>query len=81
MSSSPTRETVSIRPGVTILSVLRSLNYRPWFALAEFVDNSLQSSFDHAEDFAAQARAYKLKVQIRSTIRRPTRDPGQCCWH
>jgi len=36
-------ETVNIRPGVSILSVLRHLNYRPWFALAEFVDNALQS--------------------------------------
>jgi hypothetical protein len=34
---------VSIRPGVGILSVLRHLNYKPWFAMAEFVDNSLQS--------------------------------------
>lgn len=34
---------VNIRPGVSILSVLRHLNYRPWFALAEFVDNALQS--------------------------------------
>lgn len=34
---------VSIRPEVNILSVLRHLNYRPWFALAEFVDNSLGS--------------------------------------
>jgi hypothetical protein len=36
-------ETVNIRPGVTVLSVLRHLNYKPWFALAEFVDNSIQS--------------------------------------
>lgn len=36
-------KTVSIRPGVRVLSVLRHLNYKPWFALAEFVDNSLQS--------------------------------------
>lgn len=34
---------VNIRPEVNILSVLRHLNYRPWFALAEFVDNSIQS--------------------------------------
>ena len=34
---------INIRPGVTVLSVLRHLNYRPWFALAEFVDNSIQS--------------------------------------
>ena len=31
-------KTVSIRPGVSVLSVLRHLNYRAWFALAEFVD-------------------------------------------
>ncbi|MDB4947519.1 MAG: hypothetical protein JWM27_168 [Gemmatimonadetes bacterium] len=34
---------INIRPGVNVLSVLRHLNYKPWFALAEFVDNSLQS--------------------------------------
>lgn len=34
---------VDIRPEVTILSVLQHLNYRPWFALAEFVDNALDS--------------------------------------
>ncbi len=38
---------VSIRPGVGILSVLRHLNYKPWFAMAEFVDNSLQSFLEH----------------------------------
>ena len=37
---------VNIRPGVSILSVLRHLNYKPWFALAEFVDNALQSFVD-----------------------------------
>ena len=31
---------VNIRPGVSVLSVLRHLNYSPWFALAELVDNS-----------------------------------------
>lgn len=41
---------VSIRPGVTVLSVLRHLNYRPWFALAEFVDNSIQSFLMNRSD-------------------------------
>lgn len=36
-------ETVSIRPGVSLLSVLPHLNYKPWYALAEFVDNAIQS--------------------------------------
>lgn len=40
---------VNIRPEVNILSVLRHLNYRPWFALAEFVDNSIQSYLTNRE--------------------------------
>jgi Histidine kinase-, DNA gyrase B-, and HSP90-like ATPase len=44
---------VSIRPGVSILSVLRHLNYRPWYAMAEFVDNSLQSFLDYREQLAS----------------------------
>ncbi|MFZ6643888.1 ATP-binding protein [Undibacterium sp. TC4M20W] len=34
---------IEIRPEVTMLSVLKHLNYEPWFAIAEFVDNALQS--------------------------------------
>ena len=34
---------VNIRPGVSVLAVLRHLNYKTWFALAEFVDNSVES--------------------------------------
>lgn len=40
---------VNIRPEVNILSVLRHLNYRPWFALAEFVDNAIQSYISNRE--------------------------------
>lgn len=40
---------VNIRPEVNILSVLRHLNYRPWFALAEFVDNAIQSYLTNQE--------------------------------
>lgn len=43
---------VNIRPGVSILSVLRHLNYRPWYALAEFVDNALQSFLDNQDDLS-----------------------------
>lgn len=40
---------INIRPGVSVLTVLRHLNYKPWFALAEFVDNSLQSFLTHRD--------------------------------
>lgn len=44
---------VSIRPEVSILSVLKHLNYRPWFALAEFVDNALQSFLSNRDALIA----------------------------
>ena len=34
-------QSIDIRPGVRILSVLSRINYTSWFALAEFVDNSI----------------------------------------
>jgi hypothetical protein len=40
-------KTVDIRPGVSVLAVLRHLNYRPWYALGEFVDNAVQSFTQH----------------------------------
>jgi hypothetical protein len=56
---------VNIRPGVTILSVLRHLNYRPWFAVAEFVDNSIQSYLDHQEQLIRiEGVGFKLSVSI-----------------
>ncbi len=57
--------TVSIRPGVSVLSVLQHLNYKPWFALAEFVDNSLQSFLTHREPLRAlHGGDVRLRVQI-----------------
>jgi histidine kinase/DNA gyrase B/HSP90-like ATPase len=58
---------VSIRPEVTILSVLQHLNYRPWFALAEFVDNSLQSFLAHRKEIErVDGRQAKLRVEIET---------------
>ena len=37
------QNTVSIRPGVSILTMLKHIQYDPWFALAEFVDNAIDS--------------------------------------
>jgi hypothetical protein len=64
-SSAPQVEQVNIRPGVAILSVLQHLNYKPWFALAEFVDNSLQSFLAHRSELQnIHGEDVKLKVEI-----------------
>jgi hypothetical protein len=56
---------VNIRPGVSILSVLRHLNYKPWFAIAEFVDNSIQSFLDCRERLReVEGDTFRLLVDI-----------------
>ncbi len=56
---------VNIRPEVNILSVLRHLNYRPWFALAEFVDNAIQSHVANRELLrAADGADTPLRVTV-----------------
>lgn len=56
---------VNIRPGVSVLSVLRHLKYKAWFALAEFVDNSLQSYLSNrAELEAIHGKDFQLEVRI-----------------
>lgn len=57
---------VNIRPGVNVLSVLPHLNYKAWYALAEFVDNAIQSSLDRQRDLrVADGKGYRLCVEIR----------------
>ena len=56
---------VNIRPGVNILSVLPHLNYKAWFALGEFVDNSIQSSISRRRNLTAVSGSdYVLQVHI-----------------
>lgn len=43
---------IDISPSMNIFSLFERLNYRSWTALAEFVDNSIQSFLHHREAFA-----------------------------
>lgn len=65
ISSTPVSEgSVSILPGVGILGVLGHLNYEPWFALAEYVDNSLQSVARCREELEEVDPSFLLEVII-----------------
>ncbi|MGH9919820.1 MAG: ATP-binding protein, partial [Nitrososphaerales archaeon] len=56
---------INILPGVGVLGVLRHLNYQPWYALAEFVDNSVQSAEAHRRDLRkANGSRYRLEVRV-----------------
>jgi hypothetical protein len=59
-------ETVNIRPGVNILSVLGHLNYKHWYALGEFVDNSVNSGIERNWNRlqSMHDQGYKLRVDI-----------------
>lgn len=56
---------VSIAPGVSILGVLSNLNYEPWYALAEYVDNSIQSAAKSLLLLRKVESNYQLRVDIQ----------------
>lgn len=65
---------IEIRPEVTILSVLKHLNYKPWFAIAEFIDNSLQSFLANQE---ALRELHGADYCLNVTVEVETAGPGQ----
>jgi hypothetical protein len=58
------KNTINIRPTVGYLSVLSRINYTPWHAMAEFVDNSIQSYLDNKLRLKNLHSNYKLKIDI-----------------
>lgn len=45
---------LNIQPQAGVIGVFSRLNYKPWYAIAEFVDNSTQSFYSHQEELAKQ---------------------------
>jgi hypothetical protein len=68
MRKSTTCETINIRPDVGVYATYRRLSYRPWYAIAEFVDNSTQNYFDHkqalVEAYKSEGKHGRLRVEI-----------------
>lgn len=65
---------IEIRPEVTVLSVLRHLNYKAWFAIAEFIDNALQSAIANGEQLKA---LHGGNFQLTIDVQLDTTGPGQ----
>jgi len=55
---------INIRPTSSVYATYKRLSYQPWTAIAEFVDNSTQSFYDHQEVLMAQKYAQGLKITI-----------------
>lgn len=56
---------LNIQPPASILNVFSRLSYKPWYAIAEFVDNSTQSYISHSDELAAVPRFDKLIVNVK----------------
>ena len=48
--SLPEQLSIHIRPDSGVYGTFRRISYRPWSAIAEFVDNSTQNYFEHKQD-------------------------------
>lgn len=55
---------INIRPTSGVYATYKRLSYQPWTAIAEFVDNSTQSYFDHRKELRALPNFKKLNISI-----------------
>jgi Histidine kinase-, DNA gyrase B-, and HSP90-like ATPase len=55
---------IEIRPDVAMYAAFARLNYRPWYALAEFVDNALQSFLSNHKALSVLDKTPTLSVTI-----------------
>lgn len=58
------QERINIRPTTGVYATYKNLRYEPWTALAEFIDNSTQSYFDHKQELKSLNDFNKLTVEI-----------------
>lgn len=63
---------INIRPTSSVYATYKRLSYQPWTAIAEFVDNSTQSFYDHQDELMALKYAKGLRI----TIDYITNEPG-----
>lgn len=66
---------VSIRPQVTMLSVLKHIEYETWFALAEFIDNAIDSylkNISQLKEIEGENFVLDVKVEINEPENRIT---------
>ncbi len=61
---------VSIRPQVTMLSVLKHIEYQTWFALAEFIDNAIDS-FLKNEKAIKEIEGENFQLEVKVEINEP----------
>lgn len=64
------QDKVSIRPQVTMLSVLKHIEYQTWFALAEFIDNAIDSYLKN-ENAIKEIEGNNFQLEVKVEINEP----------
>jgi len=65
MSSEHDVENVDIQPGVGMYALFPAMTYKPWVALGELVDNSIDSFVKNRKRLLELDPNYRLKIEIK----------------
>lgn len=63
-----TQNTINIRPTTSVYATYQRLSYKPWYAIAEFVDNSTQSYFQNRNELQNILSNYSLGPKLTVEI-------------
>lgn len=55
---------INVEPGVGIFRVIRNLSYKPQYALAEYIDNSISSYENNKAELRKKYPGYKLRIVL-----------------
>ena len=58
---------LNIKPTVGLLAMMKNMDYTEYYAIAEFVANSVQSYWENKKKLQSVNSNYKLKVKIELT--------------
>lgn len=59
------KPTINVEPGVGIFRVIRNLSYKPQYALAEYIDNSISSYENNKDELRRRTPGYKLQIVLQ----------------
>ena len=57
-------KSIDIRPTIGLLALMKNIKYTEWEAMAEFIDNSVQSYLSNKKKLKKIDKNYKLKIKI-----------------
>lgn len=60
-----TSTSINVEPGVGIFRVIRNLSYKPQYALAEYIDNSISSYENNKVELRKKYPGYKLRIVLQ----------------